>query len=157
MTARKNEYFWKLRKFTMFVSCIHISTHIQQGLQTGEPLWLLTGKIQGAALMDLPRSVKMIHIKRYENRGDTMRTGEDTNTGRTAFSPGLSFQCRLRAQPAVSPRSACFSTRRCAEGCSKTLGLKSTYKYSDQRQSILTWDQPLCTVRCEMVNTLPVS
>lgn len=41
------------KQLTVFVSCVYISTHIQQGEQAGESFWFFTGQIQRTALMDL--------------------------------------------------------------------------------------------------------
>lgn len=38
---------------TMFVSCVNFCSKVQEALQAGQALRLLTGQVQGAALVDL--------------------------------------------------------------------------------------------------------
>lgn len=108
----------------MFILCIHISTHIQQGQQAGVSLRLFTGKIQRTALVDLSSGIYIIYIQAEEI------PGEDINTRVTVASPCLSFQCLLRGRPAASPCLACSSKLLYVEDCSTTLGLQSRNKYS---------------------------
>lgn len=106
----------------MFILCIHISTHIQQGQQAGVSLRLFTGKIQRTALVDLSSGIYIIYIQAEEI------PGEDINTRVTVASPCLSFQCLLRGRPAASPCLACSSKLLYVEDCSTTLGLQSRNK-----------------------------
>lgn len=65
----KDRHFWITLgrgKYTMFISCIDIRAHVQQGQQAGEPLRLLAGEIQGTALVDLSSSIYIISIKAEE-------------------------------------------------------------------------------------------
>lgn len=57
----------KISRFTTSVTFIHISAHFQEGRQTGQPLWLLAGKIQRTALVDLPSSIRIVN--KTERRG----------------------------------------------------------------------------------------
>lgn len=108
----------------MSIPFIHISTHIQEGPQAGEPLWLFAGKIQWTALMDLLSSIQFIN-KPAEETHDT-----DMKAWVTVYLPGLSSQCLLPVPPAASPCLACSSKLLYGEDCSTTLGLESRNTHS---------------------------
>lgn len=58
----------------MFIPRIHVSAHVQQRQQAGQPLWLLAGQIQRTALVDLQSDIYIIYVKLIEDRGDAIRT-----------------------------------------------------------------------------------
>lgn len=123
----------KISRFTTSVTFIHISAHFQEGRQTGQPLWLLAGKIQRTALVDLPSSIRIM------NKTEERLPDVDTKVWVTVNSPGLASRCRLRVPAAVSPCPACSSARRCEEDCSTTPGLESTNKCAHWVTTYLKW------------------
>lgn len=42
----------------MLVGCVDVGPEVQEALQAGQALWLLTGQVQGAALVDLSQESK---------------------------------------------------------------------------------------------------
>lgn len=63
----------KISRFTTSVTLIHVSAHIQEGPQTGQPLRLLAGKIQRTALVDLPSGVLSSYYE--QDGGEAARRG----------------------------------------------------------------------------------
>lgn len=122
-------------KLTVFVSCVYISTQIQQHEQTGESFWLFTGQIQRTALMDLPSKGYL-----FISKTDTVKGDDRSKKGETAPSPCPSSQCLLHGWQAASACPACFSAPRCAEDCSTILDLEDRANVYSEKwfQSLLS-------------------